>query len=295
MSNVEESSSINYWMSDVHEYVRMKAPEILPILEMYEAEARFGWGYVASDMSGLKVGATVLEVGAGSLLLCCQLVREGFDVTALEPLGRGFSHLDSLRTLVMERASALGCMPQILDQRAEDLSIREHFAYAFSINVMEHVDDIGAVITNVGNSLQPNGFYRFTCPNYLFPYEPHFNIPTVFSKKLTEQIFHKRIFAKRSMWNAEGMWASLNWINVPRVRRIVEHMPEFHAEFNRGFLVTTLERIQTDRNFAMRRSAWVRKIIYILLKFRLHRLAGWIPAMLQPVIDCRLTRSGKFE
>ncbi len=295
MSDAETISSINSWLNDVHEYVRMKAPEILPLLEMYEAEARFGRGYVASDMNGLNNGASVLEVGAGSLLLSCQLVREGFDVVALEPLGTGFSHFDSMRKLVMDRAVALGYMPQILNQRAEDLSIRERFDYAFSINVMEHVDDVEAVIANVGNSLHPNGFYRFTCPNYLFPYEPHFNIPTVFSKKLTEKIFNQRIFAKRSMWDVEGMWASLNWIDVPRIRRIVERMPELRAEFNRSFLVTTLERIQTDRDFAMRRSVWMRRILQLFLKLRLHRLAGWIPAVLQPVIDCRLTRIGKLE
>jgi hypothetical protein len=97
------------------------------------------------------------------------------------------------------------------------------------------------------------------------------------------------------MWDAEGMWASLNWIDVPRIRRIVARMPEFRAEFNRNFLVTTLERVQTDRDFAMRRSVWMRRILQMFLKLRVHQLAGWIPAILQPVIDCRLTRIEKLE
>jgi hypothetical protein len=43
-------------------------------------------GFVA-----IALGAAVLEIGAGSLLLNCQLMKEGFAITTLEPLGAGFS------------------------------------------------------------------------------------------------------------------------------------------------------------------------------------------------------------
>jgi len=292
MSVLREELSIEYWLVDVREYVRSKAPDLTDILGVYEEEARFGHRYVAADLAGLVKGAAVLEVGAGSLLLSCQLVREGFKVTALEPIGEGFSHFSQLRALILERAHGLGCIPELLDLPAENMSLTECFDYAFSINVMEHVNNVAAVIARITNSLRPRAIYRFTCCNYLFPYEPHFDIPTLFSKRLTERVFRVKIYEQSGLADAVGLWNSLNWITVPQVRHIVSEHPELTAEFNRQFLVSTLERVGSDERFAQRRSRWVRTLIIVLVKLHIHRLAGFIPAALQPVIDCKLGKIG---
>lgn len=278
------------WLADVRNHVLESAPGMLPILGVYEGEARFGRRYIATDLNGLTKGATVLEVGAGSLLLSCQLVREGFKVVALEPVGEGFSHFQRLRELILEKAEALGCVPQLLDQCAEELSIKDCFDYAFSINVMEHVGDVKTVIANIGASLRPAASYRFTCPNYLFPYEPHFNIPTFFSKKITEKIFKNKISSGNGLPDPKGTWKSLNWITVLKVGKIVNRLPELKITFNRFFLVSTLARIGSDKEFALRRSIAVRVFILVLIKLRMHHLAGFIPVAVQPVIDCALTR-----
>lgn len=278
------------WLADVRKYVLGSAPGMLAILDVYEGEARFGRRYIAADLARLTQGATVLEVGAGSLLLSCQLVREGFKVFALEPVGDGFSHFERLRELILERAEALDCVPQMLNQRAEELSIRDCFDYAFSINVMEHVSDVKTVIANIGASLRPAASYRFTCPNYLFPYEPHFNIPTFFSKKITARIFKNKIFRGNGLPDPSGTWKSLNWITVWQVGKIVNQLPGLKVAFNRQFLVETLERIDSDKEFASRRSGWMRALILVALKLHVHRLAGFMPTALQPVIDCTLTR-----
>jgi 2-polyprenyl-3-methyl-5-hydroxy-6-metoxy-1,4-benzoquinol methylase len=188
MFGVIDPPSIDSWLADVRVYVSEKAPNMLSTLDVYLGEARFGRQYIADDLMRLHQGAMVLEVGAGSMLLSCQLVREGFQVTALEPTGAGFSHFERMRKLVLQRAEVLGCLPRMLDQSAEALSEQNCFDYAFSVNVMEHVEDIALSIGNVGSSLKHGATYRFTCPNYLFPYEPHFNIPTLFSKRLTEKL-----------------------------------------------------------------------------------------------------------
>jgi hypothetical protein len=41
------SPSIENWLTDVHVYVREKAPELLPMLDVYSGEARFGRRYIA--------------------------------------------------------------------------------------------------------------------------------------------------------------------------------------------------------------------------------------------------------
>jgi 2-polyprenyl-3-methyl-5-hydroxy-6-metoxy-1,4-benzoquinol methylase len=284
-------ASMAGWLADVREYVKKKSPELLPMLEVYSGEARFGRRYIAPDLMRLPPDATVLEIGAGSLLLSCQLVREGFQVTALEPIGHGFSHFKQLRELVIHQAEILGCLPRMLDHPAEMLSERGLFDYAFSVNVMEHVEDVILTITKVSASLKPGASYRFTCPNYLFPYEPHFNIPTLFSKKLTEKFFRNNIFANMKNADPEGTWKSLNWINIYKIKAGVKQLPELELSFKRDLLIDTLERISFDKEFALRRSKCVSLVILVLVKLRLHYLVGFVPAMFQPIIDCIVTRT----
>jgi SAM-dependent methyltransferase len=225
------------------------------------------------------------------MLLSCQLVREGFQVTALEPTAPGFSHFERVRDLVLHRAKALGCLPRMLNQPVETLSELDCFNYAFSVNVMEHVKDVAQSIGKVGFSLKPGAAYRFTCPNYLFPYEPHFNIPTLFSKRLTEMVLGGKILRDPNVPDPEGTWRSLNWIDVVQIRNAVARMPGFSVTFNRHFLTFVLARVTFDEDFSMRRSGWMRAGISVLVRLHLHRLVGFVPAMFQPIIDCVVTRS----
>jgi 2-polyprenyl-3-methyl-5-hydroxy-6-metoxy-1,4-benzoquinol methylase len=276
------------WLRDLRERFAADA-ELLGLFDIYASEALFGRRFIAADLERLPTGSEVLEVGAGAMLLSCQLAREGFRVTALEPVGSGFGHFARMRAIVLEAAGVQGCAPRLLDSTAEALDIVEQFPFVFSINVMEHVADVEAVVRNVVASLRPGGSYRFTCPNYLFPYEPHFNIPTLFSKPLTARVLRAKIHG-RGIADAEGLWRSLNWINVLDLRRIASRLPGARITFDRLLLVDTLERIGTDPTFAGRRSPLARTILKAIVRLRLHHLLGWAPAAVQPVIDCRVER-----
>lgn len=282
---------MDVWLEDVRAHVAQTAPALLWLFEIYVGEARFGRSLVAIDLARLPSGAPVLEVGAGAMLLSCQLVREGFAVTALEPTSSGFSHFDDLRAQVLTCAQKIGCMPQILQQPVETLDAPSAFAYAFSINVMEHVGQVGLALQRVVASLQHGAQYRFTCPNYLFPYEPHFNLPILFSKPLTAWLLRSRIMGSTRMPDPAGTWESLNWIDVWQIRRAVRRMPGVSVSFNRDMLVNTLERMVSDADFAERRSPLVRTVVGWLVRRRLHRLFRLIPVLVQPVIDCRIIRS----
>jgi SAM-dependent methyltransferase len=290
MPDFQYPLSIEGWLAGVCAYFMEAEPDLLPLFHAYAEEAVFGRRYIALDLQCLLPGSKVLEVGAGSMLLSCQLVREGFAVTGLEPTGFGFAHFDRMRELILVCAETQGCLPEILDSTAEALTLFGCFDYAFSVNVMEHVDDVELTLSSVSRSLKPGATYRFTCPNYLFPYEPHFNIPTFFSKHLTERLLYRKIHA-RAIPDPSGLWKSLNWINVPGIRRMSKRMGDLKVTFNRAFLVSTLERVASDPNFAERRSPLTRKIILLLVKFRLHHLFRFMPAMVQPVIDCRVEKN----
>lgn len=279
------------WMAAIRAHFAQAEPALLSLFDIYAAEAAFGRRFIAADLARLPQGARVLEVGAGSMLLSCQLAREGFEVTALEPTGDGFGHFERMRSVILRQADAQGCRPRVLDATAETLALTDAFDYAFSINVMEHVGDVERSLRNVGASLRPGASYRFTCPNYLFPYEPHFNIPTLFSKRLTERMLRRRIYGQSGIPDPQGLWRSLNWINVAGLRRMARRMQGLTMSFDTGLLVATFERIGTDQEFASRRSPLARKAILWLVRRRIHRVLGWLPAALQPVIDCRVQRT----
>jgi 2-polyprenyl-3-methyl-5-hydroxy-6-metoxy-1,4-benzoquinol methylase len=295
MSDIPASNQIENWLNDVRQYIAANASELLPTLDVYAGEARFGRSYIAPDLHRLSPSANILEVGAGSLLLSCQLVLEGFQVTALEPIGCGFSHFALLQKLVLELATIRSCRPRLLDQGAEALTEQGRFDYAFSVNVMEHVADVARTISNVGTSLKLGAIYRFTCPNYLFPYEPHFNSPTLFTKKLTERFLGKRLFADPNLSDPQGTWASLNWISVLQIRRAIRRRPELQVHFNTDMLASTFVRVAVDSNFGARRSKWMRAGIQALVRLKIHRLTQFIPAVAQPIIDCCITRTKMIE
>ena len=295
MHNRVQLTTIEWWLADVRESFIGTEPDLLSVFDTYAAEAAFGRQYIDSDLGNLKPGAKVLEIGAGSLLLCCQLVREGFQVTGLEPTGSGFLHFEIMHEIILNRANTLGCVPQILNLPAEALKQKNIFDFAFSINVMEHVDDVDFVIINALRSLKVGACYRFTCPNYLFPYEPHFNIPTLFSKRLTERILSNKILNHETISDTSGTWKSLNWISVLQIRRIVRRLPGIKMTLNRRFLVTTFERLNFDIDFASRRSPLILKFILPLVRLRAHKLFCFIPAMLQPTIDCKLEKNVDSE
>jgi len=200
-----------------------------------------------------------------------------------------------MQELVIAAARGEGCMPTVVNLPAEMLDVADQFDFAFSINVMEHVRDVRAVIGSVLRALKPGASYHFTCPNYHFPYEPHFDMPTLFGKRLTARVLAGCIAHKENMPDPWGTWNSLNWINVLMISKAARALRGVKASFNRGFLVTTLERVGSDAQFTSRRSAFMQWFIPALVKLRIHRVFGLVPAVLQPTIDCRLTRAGRLK
>jgi 2-polyprenyl-3-methyl-5-hydroxy-6-metoxy-1,4-benzoquinol methylase len=284
-------TNIHALIARVRGLVLEVAPELLSIFDIYAQEAIFARALFAPQLDTLPGAACVLEIGAGMMLLSCQLQSEGLQVTAVEPVGPGFSHFHRLQSIVLSFAKSEGCLPRIVPVAAEELRLSDEFQFAYSTNVMEHVAEVHKVIERVVASLRVGGTYRFTCPNYLFPYEPHFNIPTLFSKHATEKWLGRRIFSSERVTDAEGTWRSLNWVTVPQIRAAVRSLPNATVSFDRRLLSATLERIVHDQAFSQRRSIWLRDLIGYLVKLRLHMTANWIPALLQPIIDCTIVRT----
>lgn len=282
--------SVEAFLAALRTNVGAKAPHLLPLFDVMAGEARFTRAWLDEDLKRLPAAAPILEVGGGVLILACQLAREGFSITSIEPTGLGFGAFEELGSAVLAFAARDGDPPKIVRCRAEDFTGDTCVALAFSMNVMEHVDAPDAVIARVSAVLLPGASYRFVCPNYLFPYEPHFNIPTFGSKALTWRLMRRRIEEHAGMDDPVNAWRSLNWITVPQVRRMAANDESLLVSFCTQTMAWMLERAVSDAGFARRRSAWIVIAVSALRRLRLLRFVALVPPMFQPIMDVRLTK-----
>ncbi|MFM0029595.1 class I SAM-dependent methyltransferase [Paraburkholderia madseniana] len=270
--------------------IERTAPDLIELFDEYAGEMRFGRSLIDKNIQPLKPGAAILEVGAGSLLLSCCLQKEGFNVTALEPIGSGFSHFSRMQAIVLMYAEQQNIAPTVLRSEGERLSIEAGFDFAFSINVMEHVADISTVLRRVHRALRPGGKYRFVCPNYAFPYEPHFNLPTLISRTLTRIVLWRWIRNSTNVVDPLGTWQSLNWITVRRVGRICRRADLPTPRFDRTVFDIFVQRAFLDRGFQERRGRVLVALMGLLKRMRFLTLTRFIPVAILPVMDCSIAR-----
>ena len=110
----------------------------------------------------------ILEVGGGIHLLT-SFLHQDYDITSIEPGGfTGFT--DELRNKILDQHKL-----KVRTTTIEKFSTDAKFDFIFSMNVLEHTDDIKQHIISYMNLLKDEYSLLFIqCPNYTFPFEPHF-------------------------------------------------------------------------------------------------------------------------
>jgi 2-polyprenyl-3-methyl-5-hydroxy-6-metoxy-1,4-benzoquinol methylase len=74
------NSGIDFWLNNLRAKVLDSLPEQIDMFEIYAGQAKFGRAYIDPNLQQLEAGSSILEIGAGSLILSTQLAREGFKV-----------------------------------------------------------------------------------------------------------------------------------------------------------------------------------------------------------------------
>lgn len=276
--------AIDHLIDTVREQVKRDQPQHLALFETYANEARFGREWLEKSLQKLKPGDEILEIGAGMMLLACQLKSEGYAITALEPVAEGFSHFHQLQQLVLGYAGKQGLLPDLLRMTGEELHAKDRFALIYSLNVMEHVQDIRKVLANAHTALTQGGTHRFVCPNYTFPYETHFGIPTFGSKTMTWRIMQRRI-RRSTLPDPMGIWESLNWITVLKLKAICRQL-SLVPHFNTRITQTYIQRAFYDPTFQARHPAVIRYTLQIMRRLGLLWIIRQLPAEVLPVIEC---------
>jgi len=102
----------------------------------------------------------------GSIHLLTSFLRQDYDITSIEP--GGFT--DELRNKILDKHKL-----KVHTTTVENFSTDTKFDFIFSMNVLEHTDDIKQHIISCMNLLKDeHSLLCIQCPNYTFPFEPHF-------------------------------------------------------------------------------------------------------------------------
>jgi hypothetical protein len=260
-------------------------------LIMYVSEAEFFEGVLASDVSKLPSGSHIVEIGAGIGLLALNLANRGFEVTAFEPEANGFTEMHAMREVIL--SNWVGEIPTVnfIDHYIDATTELDKPAdYMFAINVIEHVPEYEQLIVNVLKLKAESATLRLICPNYAIPYEPHLEIPIIFTKYLTWRIFKKRI-AKSTILNPIDFWRDLSWPTQRKLRRKLNNLG-LVAEFSRDATNYYVNRALTDSSFTERKGLIIGNCLKVFATVAKH-LTRFIPMSLIPIIDCRITSKGK--
>ena len=263
-------------------------PEIIDPLRTYISEAKFFKNIVAPDVANLISGSYVIEVGSGIGLLSLHLASLGFEVTAFEPQSSGFNQMNAMRSLISENWKPSAPQVEFREASLNQTTQLEKLAdYIFAINVIEHVHNFEELITHAVKAKTPEATMRIVCPNYSIPYEPHFNIPIIFTKRITKFIFGHKIHNSK-IPDSDEFWGDLSWPTQKKLKKILKSKG-WNVEFSRDATHEYLNRAFSDSDFIVRKGRIIGslfKLISVLVK-----IVRFVPLAYLPVIDCRISNA----
>ena len=263
-------------------------PEITDPLRTYISEAKFFKNIVAPDVANLISGSYIIEVGSGIGLLSLHLASLGFEVTAFEPQSSGFNQMNAMRSLISENWKPSAPQVEFREASLNQTTQLEKLAdYIFAINVIEHVHNFEELITHAVKAKTPEATMRIVCPNYSIPYEPHFNIPIIFTKRITKFIFGHKIHNSK-IPDSDEFWGDLSWPTQKKLKKILKSKG-WNVEFSRDATHEYLNRAFSDSDFIVRKG----RIIGSLFKLTsvLAKIVRFVPHAYLPVIDCRISNA----
>lgn len=212
----------------------------------------------------------ILEVGAGIGAFSAFLAHEGFGVVAIEPAGPGFDMVRLLRDAIDRQLD--GLERPIFDAGVDEIpSGLEPFDLVFSVHVLEHVPSVATAIASMQAQLAAGGTSVHVCPNYAFPFDPHFGIPLVPGRPAAT----RRLLP--SSVRDSGMWQSLNFVTAGQVRRSARRMG-MTVSFRPGVLGEMVDRLDNDPVFRERHRQLVRITNLVFNRLRLRSLLDRWPA-----------------
>lgn len=246
-------------------------------LRTYFGEAVFFERVLSSQVAKLTPGSTIVDIGSGIGLLSHLLSAHGARVIIFEPEAAGFGRMRQLFELV---SSAWRGPAPTLETHWEPFSPvplkGRSLDMVYALNVIEHVPHPASMVAEATALLSPGGVGRFVCPNYLFPYEPHYGIPTLWSKRVTHVALGKVIEKK-----ALGLWEDLSWPTSGGLSRALTDLGVEH-HFSRDVFDAYLQRLRDP--YFLERKGWAFRAL-ARMEPVIRRSTGLIPRRALPITD----------
>ncbi len=225
-------------------------------------------------------GQRLLEIGGGVGLAAIWLQRRGFDVISLEPSNAGHGNYHEIGLRIMQRLG--GDTSRWLGIAANEVSqLGARFDLIFSNNVLEHMADLDGAIVAMRDVLAQDGIMRHNCPNYGFPYEPHFCIPLLPFFPRAAALWHPRL-------RRDELWRGLNFVSARQMVRLAKR----HAlgiRFDRDHLHRTFLRLEGEPLFRAKHYV-LAGTFRALRALRLANLLRFVPPTLVTPMQFTLSR-----
>lgn len=202
----------------------------------------------------------------------------------IEPVGSGFAKTESPLALNAARANL-----KIHRCGYEEFQSDQTYDLIFSINVFEHVAAWRNYLLRTRELLAPGGLSVMYCPNYGFPWEPHFRLPIIVNKALTYRLFARAIAGYERKENYHGLWESLNFVKKREVLRFAREQG-LNLNSDDTVMRRMFARLFTDPAFAKRQRALagIAKLFYRLGLSKLLELPG--VRLYSPFMALRLSK-----
>lgn len=253
-----------------------------------DEEASFGFSEIAPLIAARGgQGLRCLEIGSGPGLLLGRLKAQfpTCRFEGLEPVGSGFAKTEAPLKIIAGRTGLT-----IHRCGYEDFRSEGGYDLIFSINVFEHVADWRDYLTRTHGWLAPGGLSIALCPNYAFPWEPHFRLPIVATKGLTKAVFARAIESYERDFDYAGLWASLNFVTKRQVLRYARDAG-LTLSSDETVMRRMFARLFTDPAFARRQRALagIAGLLYRTGLTRVLELPGF--RLFSPFMALRLLKS----
>ncbi len=269
--------------------VKSVRPDLLNTFYTYSNEALQARKLLNQDLSKLNYGDAILEVGAGILALATQLSREGFKVTAVEPIQDGFTEIDFIMNQYIILNNDIDVNFELIRSNIESVDFTKKFNYIFAVNVIEHVKNPYEMVVKLHNDLQSYSGMRILCPNYDFPYEPHFS-RFIFRRKNGAFFgtYKDLTKGKNIDIGTLELYESLNFISYKKLLSYLVANNISYETNKIAFYEVTLRSLN-DPMLANRHKMFY-KLVLLLNTFKLIRFIKLFPFRFSPVIDIKLIK-----
>ncbi|WP_440657143.1 class I SAM-dependent methyltransferase [Candidatus Pelagibacter sp. HIMB1509] len=265
--NLDKFIETYYPLKDLLKYVgEDNKLEIIKYYENAKSDANFGYISVKNYLNKSK---RILEIGGGLHFLSSYLKYEGYKIQSIE-CGGFQNYIDKMREYILIKNKSLEIHNQTLEKYA--VNSAEKFDFIFSINVLEHVNNIENHLTKSISLLKDkDSRMLIKCPNYSFPFESHFYTffipfaPLFTLKKIKKNKLIKKFGEETYNRIIESLNFNCSFTHIQKLNFNIFYINPFSE---------VMKRIKYDQKFSSRIfSNYFIKVIYlILIKAKLYKI-----------------------